>query len=160
MKSSRKLSAQHGSQGFDGVLKTAVLAAGIALLTMASLASAQAVEVEVLRSDPESILVEYRVSDFFLEPVSVNDVEYSLVDVGDEAPLVDRGAPQLPSITRSFIIPDDAQMRPTVVAVEYEDIQAVDIAPSRGIISRQVDPSSVPYQFGPTYIGTASFPRP
>jgi len=130
----------------------------LAAVVFAATVQADPIEVEVMRSDPGAIVLEYRVNDFFLEPVMIDGEEMSRVVSGDEAPLMTEGAPELPSVTRSVVIPDGARMRLEVVSVEYEDLGGVDIAPSRGILYRDQDPSAVPYVEGREYHEDAFFP--
>jgi len=68
------------------------------------------------------------------------------------------GQPQLPRISESLLIPDEARMEVKVLRSEYYEIAGIDIAPSKGTILRTVDPASVPYVFGPEYSQNAFFP--
>ncbi len=122
-------------------------------------AAADPVEVEVLRSDADGILLEYRVNDFFLEPVDVGDATASLVVVGDEPQTLAAGEPDLPRIARSVAIPADRRMAITVLHAEHEDICDVDIAPSKGNLMRTVDPAAVPFEWGPAYDRDAFLPE-
>jgi hypothetical protein len=68
------------------------------------------------------------------------------------------GAPALPRVARSVIIPDDQHMSLRVVNGVYEEHHNVFIAPSKGYITRDVDPATVPYTFGREYKTDAFFP--
>jgi PKD repeat protein len=68
------------------------------------------------------------------------------------------GAPDLPKLTTSLIIPDDAEMEVAVVSTSYKDFYDIDIAPSKGIISRAIDPSTIPYQYGDPYSKNDFYP--
>jgi hypothetical protein len=70
------------------------------------------------------------------------------------------GAPELPNVCRSIIIPDDAEMTVRVVSADYYDVKDVAIAPSKGVLPRTVDPDSVPYTFGAEYDTDAFYPGP
>jgi hypothetical protein len=66
------------------------------------------------------------------------------------------GAPDLPKMTASVIIPDLAQMKIEVLSADYQDFGNVVVAPSKGNLTRDIDPSGVPYSFGKEY-GTDQF---
>jgi len=93
-----------------------------------------------------------------LEDVLIDDVGYVKVLLGDESNLMERGAPDLPNICRSVIIPDDLKMGISVVDVVYEDFENVLVAPSKGILPRTVDPDDVPFVFGDVYNVDGWFP--
>ncbi len=120
--------------------------------------AADAVEVEVLESTDSRILIEFLVQDYWLEPVMIDDQEFTRVVVDDEGSMKLAGAPELPTINRSIVIPDDAQMELRVLDYEYHEITDIDIAPSRGILSRQVNPEDVPHMFGSQYSLDEFFP--
>ena len=127
---------------------TAVVAA-LAVFFACSIASAA--QVRVLRADDDGVLLEYRVDEYSIEAVDAGGASMQRVTCGDEAPTVERGAPELPSVTRSLAIAGDARVEPFVLEAEYEEIENVDVMPSRGIIYRTQNPSSVPYEKGPVY---------
>jgi gingipain R len=122
-------------------------------------AAADPVEVEVLRSDGDGILLEYRVNGFFLEPVDAGGVAASLVVIGDEPATLAAGEPELPRIARSVAIPADRRMALRVVHAEHEELCDVDIAPSKGNLLRTVDPADVPFEWGPAYELDAFLPE-
>ena len=66
-------------------------------------------------------------------------------------PILEQGAPNLPRMARSIIIPDIAHMELSILETEFIDIQIADIEPSKGNLTRDVNPSTVPYTFGKSY---------
>ena len=60
-------------------------------------------------------------------------------------PILERGAPNLPSMSRSIIIPDLAHMELSIIKTEFVDIDISDIEPSKGNLTRDIVPSTVPY---------------
>ena len=114
--------------------------------------------IEVLSAGPERTELRFEVGSFFLEPVSVAGVTYSSIawDGGVE-PLA-TGMPALPGFRESIVIPDNAAMSIRVVSSEYRDFPGVLVAPSKGPITRDVDPASVPWTFGDVYSHNAFYP--
>jgi hypothetical protein len=81
-----------------------------------------------------------------------------VIGIDKGAPILKQGAPDLPKITASIIIPDHANTSVTVVSSEYTDYSEIEIAPSKGNLKRTTDPSTVPYVKGSVYNTDAFFP--
>ena len=116
------------------------------------------VTVTVQESSPARVVLQYAVGDYAGQPVTIEGKEYTLVTLGKEAPMLVTGAPELPHVCRSIIIPDDAEMSLAVTGAEYQDIEGVDVAPSKGNLPRTVNPEDVPYTFGTWYAVDAFYP--
>jgi hypothetical protein len=54
-------------------------------------------------------------------------------------------------VARSIVVPDDAEMAVRVVSSHYVEFEGMKVAPSKGVMMRNVDPSTVPYSFGSVY---------
>ena len=66
-------------------------------------------------------------------------------------PILERGAPNLPRMARSIIIPDLAHMELSIIETEFVDIDMSDIEPSKGNLTRDVVPATIPYVYGKSY---------
>ena len=73
-------------------------------------------------------------------------------------PLQIKGAPDLPKLTATIAIPDDEKMIFEILDAEYKEYKNIDIAPSKGIITRDQDPTKIPYTYGKYYEKNAFFP--
>ncbi len=129
-----------------------------AVLAPRATAGAREEVARVIADTGDRILVEVAVTDTLGDTVAIEGRAYVRVVLDGEPPLTLAGAPELPSVTRSLRIPDDAHVSLTVTHAEYREIEDIDVAPSRGVISRQVDPADVPYTFGPEYETDAFYP--
>ena len=78
-----------------------------------------------------------------------NNKHKVIIDKG--TPIIELGAPDLPKITTSIIIPDNGNMSISIINVEYEEVQNIKIAPSKGNLTRDINPASIPYTFGKVY---------
>ncbi|WP_320046808.1 C25 family cysteine peptidase [uncultured Ilyobacter sp.] len=155
---------KHSHCGGDRTASIRALAIGFALtalLATTALAgnTKPAVNVNVEEDTADYTLLSYRISDVQLTPIDIDGAAYDIVQIEKEAPLMIAGAPDLPQVSRSIIIGDDAAVAVEVLASEYYDIPDVDIAPSRGSFSRTIDPATVPYEFGPAYDVDAFYPN-
>jgi len=114
--------------------------------------------VEVVTDSGDRMIVEVLVDDVRSRPINVDGELHHEIAIPDEAPMQIAGAPALPSVTRSLLIPDDARMEAIVLDATYFELQDVSVIPSRGTLPRSVDPLDVPYPFGPDYTTDAFFP--
>ena len=116
--------------------------------------------VDVISSSSnEEIFIEYTIGDFHEDLISYNGQEYHRFSLTDESSLFEKGSPNLPSVYRSIVIPDDKQMSVEVVDVTFEEVNNIDIIPSKGEIPRTVDPEDVVYEFNEVYTSDAWFPE-
>jgi len=135
----------------------ACLVAGLVAAATAD-GSSYTLGVSVLENNPDRIVVEYRFPDFVEASVDIDGQKHSQVSLSGEPLTKMRGAPELPHHADSIIIPDDAAMAATVLSSRYYEIQNIDVAPSKGIILRTVNPAAVAYTFGEAYAADAFFP--
>ena len=116
------------------------------------------VSVRVVDSNIETTVLEYRVGSFATESVTIGGEAFQLVELEGESPILEKGSPQLPDIRRSIVIPDDAEMSVRVVASHYTDFPDFAVAPSKGVLTRDIDPATVPYTFSPAYDSDEWYP--
>lgn len=76
----------------------------------------------------------------------------------DAYPMLVKGAPELPVFVTAAAIAPKGAVEVTAVYDSYEDIANADIAPSKGSLKRNIDPSTVPYELGPVYQVNAFYP--
>ena len=126
--------------------------------TTLAVQAADPVSVTVLESGPDRILVNYRFADFTERTIDIDGEPWSEIILGNESPMKIAGAPALPDVSRSLIIPDDHRMTVRVLDSDWYEVSDRRVAPSRGFILRTVNPATVPYSFGKTYEQSAFFP--
>ncbi len=80
------------------------------------------------------------------------------VSIEGGTPLLHAGAPDLPKYATTLMIPATGNMAYEVVDAEYQDFQNVEVAPSKGDLKRNVDPSRVAYEYGGAYARDEFFP--
>jgi hypothetical protein len=74
-------------------------------------------------------------------------------------PNLEEGAPDLPKMAHSIIIPDLAHMEISILEAEFIDISLDNISSSKGNLLRNIDPASVPYTYGPAYQTDQFYPE-
>jgi len=81
------------------------------------------------------------------------------VELMDATPVLKKGAPDLPKLTSSLIIPDNGLMQAKVVSSSFTDYENVSIAPSKGSLTRTTDISQIPFTYGKEYSTDEFFPN-
>lgn len=130
----------------------------LVLLGFSAGMAGESVAVRVLEDDGQRTVVEVQVLDYLARPVWINGKEFSEILLPGEAVGLEAGAPNLPHVSRSLIIPDDAEMAVSVLSSTYAD-HPLAVAPSKGNLLRSVDPAAVPYVLGPVYLSAAFYPQ-
>jgi hypothetical protein len=116
------------------------------------------VSVAVQQSNSDRIVVRYDIGAFEKNAIDVNGETYFSIGCGKESILLNAGEPAVPRICRSVIIPDNAEMKISVLSSEYIDFPATPVVPSKGNLLRTVNPADVPYSFGSTYALKQQYP--
>jgi hypothetical protein len=121
--------------------------------------SAEPITVQVLQSDGNGTTVHYSINRFLSGEVMISGKAYALLEkLRGESTIEEPGKPRLPRVNRSIIIPDNGVMEARILTSDYVEIPDIDIAPSKGHLTRDVNPESIPYTFGNVYSQDAFFP--
>ncbi len=106
-----------------------------------------------------SIRISYHINDFSSEPVLIQGKEYTKISLQGESSIDVKGMPTLPHIMRSIVIPDTAKMNIRVIDTKYQEFEGMSIVPSKGTLTRVIDPAEIPYDFDPIYTQDVLFPK-
>ncbi len=137
-----------------------VIAVIVAVIVAPAVAgdAGSSVQVSVLKNTPEAVVIQYELGDFVTKPVTIDGEQYVRIYLGKESIIKQRGAPAVPSVNRSIVIPRDAEIAVNVLASEYYDVADIAVVPDKGYISRATNPADVPYTFGDVYETDAFYP--
>lgn len=116
-------------------------------------------ESALITTSPSGSVVSFTVNGFNINPVNTPRGDAFTVSVPGGTPVMEKGMPDLPKLTASLIIPDQADMQVRIVTSAFIDYPFMDIAPSKGNFTRDIDPSSVPYEYGRAYSRDEFFPN-
>ncbi|NPV35619.1 MAG: T9SS type A sorting domain-containing protein [Bacteroidales bacterium] len=108
-------------------------------------------EITLQSSDVQHSVIRLQIPGFHLRQVQTDKGRAFVVDIENSSRILKAGAPDLAKLTASVIIPDDGLMSTRIVSSSYTDYENIEIAPSKGNFTRDIDPSSVPYAWGPEY---------
>ena len=120
--------------------------------------SPEPARISLISSDIEHSRVHFTLSGFNLREVMTSNGLSTIVEIEKGSPMQEAGSPDLPKLTTSIVIPDNAEMGIRVIASSYQDFPGVDIAPSKGILTRDIDPGKVAYAYGEAYNKDAFYP--
>lgn len=115
--------------------------------------------VVLISSDIASSVIHFKLDGFFLNEVKTPRGTAYTVTVGESTPLLQKNAPDLPKITASVIIPDMAMMDVEVISSSFVEYSNIEIAPSKGNLYRNIDPNSVPFEYGRVYNENKFYPE-
>lgn len=115
-------------------------------------------EVKLVSSSEQQVVVDFSLSGFNTTRVNTPNGTQLVVDVPKMASMLEAGAPNLPQFPVPAIIGDMAEMEVSVTKSAYTDYEDIEIAPSKGNFSRQINPDDVPYTYGSMYSQNAFYP--
>lgn len=113
--------------------------------------------VNLIESNSSQTIIEMTLGNFNRDEVMIDGEVFNHVRLEKEAETYEKGAPEVPTVTRSIII--DGSSKPVIQLIDsaYVDFKMT-VAPSKGIIYRDVDPETVPYEFGDVYNEDTFYP--
>ena len=111
--------------------------------------------VVVLSNTQEAVKLSFELSGYFSEKT----IGGTKITIPGGVPILEKGSPELPIITRSIQIPDLAKMELKVLSSNFIDILVQDIAPSKGNLTRDINIQNVPYEKGIQYQEDSFFPN-
>ena len=129
-----------------------------AVVTAAAQPTPQPVAVHVQNGQADCFQLAFDFAEPQLEWIEIDGRRRARLTLGREPVGETAGAPALPRVCRSVIIPDDAEMAVSVVDTECHTIENVDVAAGKGQLLRSQQVESVPYVFGPVYERDADYP--
>ncbi|MDZ4122233.1 MAG: C25 family peptidase propeptide domain-containing protein, partial [Candidatus Cloacimonadaceae bacterium] len=114
-------------------------------------------EVNLITTGDNQIVMEMTLGHFNREAVNINGQTWYHLNLKKEGLTLEAGLPQVPVIARSVIIPGMARMELSTLQSEYVEYQ-MPIAPSKGNLTRDVNPDDIPYSFERFYSTAGHYP--
>jgi len=115
-------------------------------------------KVELISSNVQQTVLKVSLDGFYFNKVQTPRGQAFIVSVDNATTLLIGSAPDLPKVATSIIIPDLAGMDVEVISSKFTEYSNIEIAPSKGNFTRDIDPASVPYTYGDIYQKDAFFP--
>ena len=115
-------------------------------------------QVKLLSDTEQATEVSFTLGGFFKEEVNTPTGPQCIITAPKMASMLEEGAPDLPLFAIPVLIGDMAKMELSVKDAEYQDFEGVEVAPSKGNLSRQINPDDVPFRYGEAYKQNRFFP--
>jgi len=106
---------------------------------------------KVIKTEANSVTVEYTFSGLNQMPVTINGKTYQKMYANDCVPVLNVGFPQLLRSSVSLAIPNNAIPKLEIISTVFSTINNISIAPSKGSLTRNINPEEIPYTFGAVY---------
>lgn len=116
-------------------------------------------QVKLINETAQEIQLQVNIDDYQLTTVDINGEKWSRLTIPDGSVLMEAGSPELPKWAVSVQIPDFSSWRAEIVSSEYIELQNIKIAPSKGNLTRNINPSDIPFTFGPAYSQNEFYPE-
>ncbi len=115
-------------------------------------------KITLLSSDIAISIVKFDLGGFIKNEVVTPNGNAFAITVENSSHILMQGAPDLAKLTTSIVIPDKGNTTVEVLSSKYTDYNNYDIAPSKGNLTRDIDPATVPYVYGSVYQKNEFFP--
>ena len=116
------------------------------------------IQETLISSSEKKVVVDVKIDGFYKQSVRTQQGEQLVISGEGMAYMPVKGAPNLPMYPISMIVGDKAEMEVSIVKSEYVDFENIEVAPSKGNFSRQINPADVPYTYGDMYQQDAFYP--
>lgn len=109
----------------------------------------------VLDESAEEIVIQFSLGDYSFTQAADGSTQIKTDGAGV---ILKKGAPELPYFAASFIIPDLGNTIAILENTDFEIINDIEIAPSKGNFTRDKNPNSIPRVKGAEYFSAGFFP--
>ncbi|MCG8700497.1 MAG: C25 family cysteine peptidase [Bacteroidales bacterium] len=121
-----------------------------------NLSGTNSVELELTRSN-ETIL-KFSIGNYDFKTVQTTKGEAIELIAPETSAILKKGAPELPKQTVALAISESNEMEAEIVSSKFIEVKNVLVAPSKGVLSRTVQPKDVPYTYGKEYRKNKFYP--
>ena len=113
---------------------------------------------EIISSNDSETIVRFSLEGYSLTPLQTPNGTAFKVGTMVGASLLEAGAPDVQKLSVSLKIPNDKHMSARVESSEFIEIENIIIAPSKGNLSRLINPDNVEYSWGAIYNSNTFYP--
>jgi hypothetical protein len=138
--------------------KFKVLAVLLLAVSLTVVYGAKENKANLVSSTADVTVLKFEVNSYDLMDVATPAGNAKALYVPGAAKILVKGAPELSRLTAALVIPDQAKMKAEVIGSCYIELTDVAIAPSKGVLTRDINPANVPYEFGAVYQRDAFYP--
>ncbi|PZU89438.1 MAG: hypothetical protein DI529_04425 [Chryseobacterium sp.] len=115
-------------------------------------------DFKLINSDNQTITVDFELNHFEKTEKNINGKNYHTFSRQYSVLMSEAGNPAMPYFSKSIQLPERGNFDYKIVYDSYEDIENIDIVPSKGNLKRNINPETIPYVFGEIYKKDDFFP--
>ncbi len=115
-------------------------------------------EIKIIHSDVNSVTLEYNFSGLQTAEQFINGNKFYNLSAEACVAMLNKGMPQMLRNTVSLAVPYHSQARLEVIASEFTEMNDISVIPSKGSLTRNINPNNVPFEFGNAYFKNAFYP--
>ena len=115
-------------------------------------------EITLVAERGVSTTIKFDLNELNLTEVETNYGLANKISSAKAAIMLEEGSPELFYLPTAIVIPDLGSAQLEVTTGEYTEYADIEIVPSKGNLSRQINPETVPYVKGEVYNQDAFFP--
>ena len=113
---------------------------------------------EIISSNDSETIVRFSLEGYSLTPLKTSNGDAFKVGTMLGASLLETGAPDIQKLSVSLKVPNDKHMSTRVESSEFIEIENIIIAPSKGNLSRLINPNDVEYSWSSIYNSNTFYP--
>ncbi|MEO0072929.1 MAG: C25 family cysteine peptidase, partial [candidate division WOR-3 bacterium] len=115
--------------------------------------------VNLITDNANQTTLEFRLPAYRIETTVIDGKLYDKVVSPQAITFLQKALPELPRFYTNLIIDDDGQYNYRIIEAHYETLAVNPILPSKGNLTRDIDPETVPYVFSDFYNENRTFPE-
>ena len=115
-------------------------------------------EAKSIQSSYESSEVQFKLNGYSLTPIETQWGTHYKVETEGGSSIMKSGNPDLDQVFASLVVPDNTSSRLEIVSSSFTEIENIDVAPSKGNLTRDVSPSDIPFSKSVTYNQNKFYP--
>jgi len=108
-------------------------------------------KIEVLSSDNYETTIKVVIPEFNMTDIQTQRGTAKKLMLKNAYPFIEKDAPELLKLSTSLVVPSGYEMETEVLTKKFTDYQNILIIPSKGNLTRDFNPSTIPYNFGKIY---------
>ncbi len=112
----------------------------------------------ILNADDKSVTIEYTFPGYHKKEIKIGNQTYYQIWSEQTVPVLNAGAPEILRSAISIAIPEGCKPEFEIIEKNIISENNIRIAPSKGSLTRNIDPASIPFVFGSIYNENKLYP--
>ncbi len=114
--------------------------------------------IKIIQSSDKSITLEVSFNEVKKQSVDINGNTYYKLYATNCVPVLETGYPQVLRDAVSIALPESVNPKLEILSSEFTEMNNMPLAPSKGSLTRDINPATVPYTFGEVYSKNEFYP--